>query len=173
MSSIEERFKLIEDCYDDVARYLKKFDLGEDYSDAVQDTFVEAYAKARTLRDESKVKNWVIKIARSKGLKLKRKKGLMVALEFVFKEELPPMEFANTYEEDALTTIVNKNDDELLIEAIGSLKDKERKALVHQYFYEEKVQEIAEDIGESLNNTKSILRRARAKVKKYLIKGGY
>ena len=42
MSSIEDRYKLIEDCYDDVVRYLRKFDLGDDYNDAVQDTFVEA-----------------------------------------------------------------------------------------------------------------------------------
>ena len=173
MSSIEDRYKLIEDCYDDVVRYLRKFDLGDDYNDAVQDTFVEAYSKIRSLRDESKAKNWVIKIAKSKGLKYKKKQGLLIAFEYAFKEEIVKMDCSGTYKEDILKSIVKKEEDELLMEALGNLKDKERNALIHQYFYEEKVQDIADDIGESLTNTKTILRRARAKVKNYLIKGGY
>ena len=70
----KKRYTLIEECYIDVVRYLKAFDLSDDdLQDAIQDTFVEAFSRANQLRDEEKVKHWIIKIAKSKGRKYKIK----------------------------------------------------------------------------------------------------
>ncbi len=173
MSLIEDRYKLIEDCYEDVVSYLRAFGLEDELEDAVQDTFVEAISKARSLRDESKVKHWIIKIARSKGIRRIRKKGILATIECVFREDVVQLESANLYEDDALVSLIKEADQKLLVQALCSLKEKERKAVIHQCVYKEKIQDIAPAIGESLTNTKTILRRAKAKLKIYLINGGY
>ena len=70
----KKRYTMIEECYVDVVRYLRAFDLSEeDLQDAIQDTFVEAFSRADQLRDEEKVKHWIIKIARVKAENIKLK----------------------------------------------------------------------------------------------------
>lgn len=174
MKSTNEIYARIEGCYTDVVKYLRRFDLSkEDLQDAIQDTFVEAFSKAHTLRDPEKAKNWVIKIARSKGLKYKRKRNILITIECAFKEDVVQLDCQEAYEEDALAKLILKADMKDLIKSMTNLKPKERSVLIHQYIYDEKLKDIALIIGENLNNTKSISRRAKEKVKNYLIDGGY
>lgn len=170
----KKRYALIEGCYVDVVRYLKAFDLSEsDLEDAIQDTFVEAFSRAGQLRDEEKVKHWIIKIARSKGRKYKRKSSILVTIECAFKEDVVQLSCQETYEDDVLAGLILKSDMVDLIESIKSLNYKEQKALILQYVYGEKLKDIAIILGENLNNTKSISRRAKEKARKFLLDGGY
>lgn len=170
----KKRYTMIEECYVDVVRYLRAFDLSEeDLQDAIQDTFVEAFSRAGQLRDEEKVKHWIIKIAKSKGRKHKIKSEILVTIECAFKEDVVQLNCQETYEDDILTELIVKADMEDLIESIKSLNHKERKLLILQYVYEEKLKDIAIILGENLNNTKSISRRAKEKAMKFLIDGGY
>ena len=158
----------------DVAKYLRKFELTEeDYIAAIQETFVEAYSLAHTLRDESKVKGWIIKIARTRGLRPKTKKTILTTLECVFKEDVVQLESIQHCEDDVLSTLVKMADRKILFDAMMKLKEKERNVLILQYIHGEKLKDIAVMVGESLTNTKTISRRARAKLKEYLIDGGY
>ena len=158
----------------DVAKYLRKFELTEeDYIEAIQETFVEAYSLAHTLRDESKVKGWIIKIARTRGLRRKTKKTILTTLECVFKEDVVQLESIQHCEDDVLSTLVKMADRQILFDAVMRLKGKERNVLILQYIHGEKLKDIAVMVGESLTNTKTISRRARAKLKEYLIDGGY
>lgn len=170
----KDRYKLIEECYNDVERYLNAFDLPQACIDeAIQETFVEAFSKAHTLRDESKVKNWIIRIAKSKGMKHKEKKKLADRVLCVFEEEKADMKCAESYSEDILSTLITRADDALLVDCLSKLADRERNVIILQYIYREKLIDIALIIGESLTNTKTISRRAKAKLKEYLIEGGY
>lgn len=174
MTDIRDRYEAIEACYYDVVRYLWKFGFDEDtFKDAVQETFVEAFSRATTLRDMDKARNWVIKIAKYTGLKYKRKKNSSQALECEFTEDVVQLSYRNTYEKDILKSVIEKEDSELLCESMGKLKDKERDTLVHQYIYEEKLKDIAPKINESLTNTKTISKRSKEKLKKLLLEGGY
>ena len=174
MSKIEERYKLIEGCYIDVVKYLKKFKLEEDaFAEAVQDTFVEAFSLVHTLRDESKVKGWIIKIARTQGLRRKRKIGCISTLESVFKEDVVQPDCMPHHEEDALKKLISKADRKELLDALMQLKEKERNVLILQYIYQEKLKDISLIVDESLTNTKTISRRAKEKLKKLLIEGGH
>ena len=170
----KKRYTLIEECYVDVVRYLKAFDLSDDdLQDAIQDTFVEAFSRASQLRDEEKVKHWIIKIAKSKGRKYKIKSEILVTIECAFREDVVQLNCQETHEDDVLTELIVKADMKDLIESIKSLNYKEQKALILQYVYGEKLKDIAIILGENLNNTKSISRRAKEKARKFLIDGGY
>ena len=170
----KKRYTLIEECYVDVVRYLKAFDLSDDdLQDAIQDTFVEAFSRASQLRDEEKVKHWIIKIAKSKGRKYKIKSEILVTIECAFREDVVQLSCQEAHEDDILTELIVKADMKDLIESIKSLNYKEQKALILQYVYGEKLKDIAIILGENLNNTKSISRRAKEKARIFLIDGGY
>lgn len=174
MISSKERYEAIEECYYEVVRYLWKFGFNEEtFRDAVQETFVEAFSRAASLRDIDKTRNWMIKIARTVGLKYKKKNANYMTTECEFLEETAQLNHRNTYEKDILNLVIKKEDKELLYESMGKLKEKERKTLVHQYIYEEKLKDIAPIINESLTNTKTISKRSKEKLKKLLLQGGY
>ena len=174
MSDEKKRYTMIEECYVDVVRYLSAFDLSEaDLEDAIQDTFVEAFSKAGQLRDEEKVKHWIIKIARSKGRKYKIKSSILVTIECAFREDVVQLSCQETYEDDVLTELILNSEMKALIDSIKNLNEKEQKALILQYVYGEKLKDIAIILGENLNNTKSISRRAKEKARKFLLDGGY
>lgn len=64
---LEKEAKLLEH-YNDVIHYLRAFNIDENLlDDAIQDTFVEALSSLDTLRDETKMKYWLIKIAKRVG----------------------------------------------------------------------------------------------------------
>lgn len=66
---LEKEAKLLE-YYNDVVHYLRAFNIDENLlEDAIQDTFVEALSSLDTLRDETKMKYWLIKIAKRVGSK--------------------------------------------------------------------------------------------------------
>lgn len=66
---LEKEAKLLE-YYNDVVHYLRAFNIDENLiDDAIQDTFVEALSSLDTLRDETKMKYWLIKIAKRVGSK--------------------------------------------------------------------------------------------------------
>ena len=170
----KDRFVLIEECYMDVARYLAKFHLKEsDYYDAIQDTFVEAFSRAHTLREPEKVKHWMIKIAKSKGLKYKRKNSILLTIECAFKEDVIQLNCSDRHEDEVLKELISKADKVELLEAMKCLKEKEQSVLIHHYIYDEKLKDIAIIIGESLTNTKTISRRAKEKLRNFLTDGGY
>ena len=170
----KKRYTLIEECYVDVVRYLKAFDLSDDdLQDAIQDTFVEAFSRASQLRDEEKVKHWIIKIAKSKGRKYKIKSEILVTIECAFREDVVQLSCQETFEDDVLTELILNSEMKALIDSIKNLNEKEQKALILQYVYGEKLKDIAIILGENLNNTKSISRRAKEKARKFLLDGGY
>lgn len=174
MSDLNTRYKLIEDCYLDVVRYLRRFNLSKaDLEDAIQDTMTDAFSYARDIRDESKVRHWIIKIAKTNGLRYKRKRNIFKTKECELKEDVLQLECANPTENDALKEIFRETDNACLYEALGSLKQKERDVLILQHVYKQKQKDIAKIIGESLTNTKTISHRAREKVRQKLIEGGY
>jgi RNA polymerase sigma factor (sigma-70 family) len=174
MSSIEERYKLIANTYVDVVKYLRKFNLSSaDFEDAVQDTMIDAFSHVRSLRDESKVRNWMIAIAKSNGIKYARKRKKIKTRECAFNEDVIQLECNNLPDDEVLKEIFQSVDNVYLYEALKSLKPRERDVIILQHVYGHKQEYVAEIVGETLANTKSISSRAKAKLRKYLVDGGY
>lgn len=166
--------ELIKSYYMEVYRYLCKFGFDkETLNDALQETFVEAYSHMDALRNEEKTKNWLIKIAKSVGIKYKKRCNKELEYEYGFEEDVVNLKYGNTYESDVLIKIILEADLVLLREAMLRLKPKERDTLILFYIYGEKLKDIAEILGESDSNTRTIAKRAKEKVREYLIEGGY
>ena len=65
-----ERERMLTSYYDEVFRYLSVFNIEKAFlEDAIQDTFVEAYANLDSLRDAEKMKYWLLKIAKRVGIR--------------------------------------------------------------------------------------------------------
>lgn len=61
----KDRIKMLVSYYNDIFHYLKAFDLDiEDVKDALQDTYIEAFTNIDKVRDESRIKFWLLKIAK-------------------------------------------------------------------------------------------------------------
>lgn len=171
---LNHRKDMLTSYYQEVVRYLGKFGLNrDDLKDAIHETYAIAFKNVIDLRDETKAKNWLMKIARSVGLKYKRNYENITIIECSFEEDMVQLDNETTYENDILEKIIMEADMELLRQCLRKLSEKERRVLSLQYEYDEKLQDIAIMIGENLNNTKSIARRAKLKLKDLLIDGGY
>ena len=169
---IERRRKLILTYYQDIVLYLSKFELSkEDLKDAIDETFITAYENVGSLRNEDSARNWLITIARHTGLKYKKVYKKEAPVSFI--EAITDCGANEVWEDDAAVEVIKKADSQLLKECLAKLNDKEYKVIVLQYKYDEKLKDIALILGENLNNVKSISKRAKEKLKKLLIEGGY
>ena len=171
---INDKRKLLMSYYQDIVRYLGKFGLEREVlSDAINETFAIAFHSMDDLREVDSAKNWLIAIARTTGLKAKRKYEKIAIIECAFEEDMVQLSSEYTPEDDVLETIIMAADIRLLHDCLMKLSERERRVLSLQYEYDEKLKDIAVMIGETLNNTKSISRRAKLKLKDLLIDGGY
>lgn len=158
--------------YQDIVYYLGKFGLDEeDLKDAINETFITAYEKVGTLRDEDAMRSWLLTIARNIGLQRKKSHKMETPVDFI--ETLKDCGANDVWEEDVADGLIRDADTELLNKCLSRLNEREYRIITLQYVYDEKLKDIALITGESLNNVKSISRRSKAKLKQYLIEGGY
>lgn len=161
--------------YDDVVHYLSVFSIERRFlEDAVQDTFVEAFSSLDNLRDVTKMKYWLLKIAKRVGTKYVIKCKNITIKECSFEEYVVKSDCnTETFGDRQLDNLVRKMDNEKLYRYIDKLKEKERKVLLLYYVYGHTLKEIADLIGETNSNTKSLARRGRLKLKAMLEEGGF
>ncbi len=160
--------------YEEVVRYLAFLGLDKDYLlDAVQEIYIDAFAGVHRLRDDDKLKYWLMKIAMRKGRRYQKKQNDSMKQHCSLDEYKPALVDESLYVEDAATPLMYKEDVEALNRSLRKLKDKERFALVMHYGEGIKAKDISAMLNENLNNTKSIIRRAKIKVREDLEKGGY
>ena len=158
--------------YQEVVLYLAKFGLERgDLKDAIDETFTTAFEKVGSLRDEALARNWLIKIAKSVGLKYKKKYKRETPITFI--EEVKDFGGNEVWEEDVADQVIREADRELLIKCLAQLNEREYRIIMLQYNYDEKLKDIAQITGENLNTVKSISRRAKQKLKDLLMEGGY
>jgi len=133
---------------------LTRLDSEDDIEEAIQETMISAYRNMKSLKDMQKFKKWVIKILINKCNEIYRKK--------IF--SLVPFEEIDNYKtiENANSEIETKLD---FYSIINSLSKKERTIIVLYYSEKYTTKEIAEILGKNENTIKTILRRAKIKLK--------
>lgn len=160
-------------CYPHVLFYLRKFNIEEDLlQEAIKDTFVEAFLNMSKLKDPNKTKDWMFKIAKKAGLEHVRKSKNITIKEcpfnnFVVKSRRRAKLLCNA---EIISLIKNVENENLYI-YISRLAENEEKVLLLYFLYGHSLKEVAVIIGESLDDTKSILRKASHKLREMLEKG--
>lgn len=160
--------------YPDVVHYLSVFNIDRNMlEDAVQETFVQAFASLHTLKDRDKAKFWLIKIAKRVGIKYVAKANKTAKYERALEECVADLEYGSEFCDKDFDKLFSRLENEELYRYIRRLKPKEQKVLLLYYAYGHKLKDIAAAIGETESNTKSLSRRAKLKLKKMLEDGGF
>lgn len=170
---LTDRKTLILSYYNQVKAYLSVFGINPAYlEDAVQDTMIEALSCMGKLKDADKLKSWLLVIAKRVGLKyvVKVNDQMECSLEECV-ETGREMEFVSDRQ---LYNCMQRLDNEELARVINeTLSEKEKKVILLYYVYYHKLKDIAEIIGETDTNTRTLSARAKKKLKSKLEEGGY
>ena len=123
--------------------------------DLAQDTFWKAYRHLRSYRGEGRFLSWLFRIAYQLFVTEERRRK---KVEFT---ELAVDPAADTVEGEQV--VLNHTVDQLL----GRLRDEEKAAVLLHYRHGLTQQEIAAALGQPLGTVKSLIRRAREKMKQH------
>jgi RNA polymerase sigma factor (sigma-70 family) len=129
--------------------------------DLCQDTFYKAFRSLQTFREvEASFSTWLYTIARNTVLsELRKQKNVKISLEesgYTPQAPLDTMPEQNMLRNEKVT---------LVRDAINSLPEKQRAALILREYDQLDYQEIANILGQTVSSVKSLLFRARASVK--------
>ncbi len=129
-----------------------------DASDVVQESFITAYEKLYTFRQDCKFSSWMCRIVINKSLQFIRKKNIRVTHEQINEH------IQNVDVNKAIVHLEKKDLEKTLKKALAKINPKE--ALVIQLFYLEEfsIIEIKELTGFTTSNIKVLLHRGRIKL---------
>ncbi|MNI18537.1 ECF RNA polymerase sigma-E factor [compost metagenome] len=140
---------------------LKSSQMEAQAEDLCNETFYKAYRSLHSFRElEASFSTWLYTIARNTVLsELRKSKSVKVSLEQ--SGHTPLASFDAMPEQTAL-----RNERVTMVrEAINSLPEKQRSALILREYDQLDYQEIANILGQTVSSVKSLLFRARASVK--------
>lgn len=127
-----------------------------DAEEATQDTFIKAYKKLATYKDESKFSSWLYKIAYRNCLDMLRKRKNTTDIDEVAYGLADSGNVSGELEQDEMKQQIRA--------AIKELNPREAGLITMFYLEELSVKELAETTGMQLSNVKVILFRARIKL---------
>ena len=136
--------------------------------EAANDTFVTVDQNYAKLRDKSKEKSWVARIAQYTALA--RRRTHIRANRLTDYDELP--ELANTNKFNPETIVIREETRKELLQAIYDLPPIYQDIFVFAYYYDMRVGEIAEMLGLSNDVVQKRLQRGRAKLRSILLGKG-
>ena len=171
-----QRDALLVQYYKEVQYYLSVFGINHaSLADAVQDTMVEALMSIDKLKDVTKLKFWLLTIARRVGIRYleeaKEQTSNQCSYEEYMTEEITEVNYISDRQLYGYFSSIN---DEELADVINTvLNEKERKVIILYYVYGHKLKEIAQIIGVSESTVRSISARAKKKLKVKLEEAGY
>ena len=139
---------------------LKRTENETDAEDITIETFSKAFDKIATYNPEFQFNTWLVAIAKNVHIDLLRKKKSSLFIDITDEEDNQAYNVADTTPsaEDELITEQNLS---RLLQFIKELKPHYQEVIQLRYFQELSYQEIAEQLGEPLNNVKIKLLRAK------------
>jgi len=139
---------------------LKRTENETDAEDITIETFAKAFDKIATYNQEFKFNTWLIAIAKNVHIDLLRKRKSSLFIDISDNENNQAYNVADTTPsaEDDLITLQNLSQ---LLRYIKELKPHYQEVIQLRYFQEMSYQEIANQLGEPLNNVKIKLLRAK------------
>ncbi len=170
LSEHKDRVELLLTFYKDVLHYIRMFDLPqEDVEDVIQDTYIEAFTYIEKVRDETKAKYWILKIARRQAIRYMRKEQSRKINEQTLSEHAEYNDiWTQTSTDEQFTQLVKSLDREQLQSLVCRLSLKEQRVLTLYYAYGYKLRDIATILKESDSNVRTISKRSKEKLRKMI-----
>ncbi len=139
---------------------LKRTKNPHDAEDVTIQTFARAFDKLHTFKEEYKFSTWLVTISKNIHIDILRKKESSIRSQFSERDEekVSKVMDQNPSPEDALIKEQNLSQ---LLSFIKQLKPHYQEMINLRYFQEMSYKEMAEQIGEPINNVKVKLLRAR------------
>ena len=139
---------------------LKRTENEADTEDIVIETFAKAFDRIATYNPEYAFNTWLIAIAKNVHIDLLRKKRSSLFIEITDEEDQQAYNVADSSPSPEDKIIKEQNLSSLL-ECIKKMKPQYQEVIQLRYFQEMSYQEIADQLGEPLNNVKVKLLRAK------------
>lgn len=131
--------------------------------EVLQDVMLSAWNSAASFREESKVRTWLLVIARNRAINMQRKRKLQLVQLYeegdMLSEDTSPSQRMERYD--------NKS---LVREAINQLPEHQREVLVLVFYHQLSGPEVADVLDISVGTVKSRLHRAKEMLKRVLMK---
>lgn len=137
-----------------------------DAEDLTQETFVSAFDKIHTLKENRKFQSWLYRIAQNKVYQRFRTRPPQH--ESIDAEEglsASDREHLESTLKDPESSVISKELQEVIQRVINSLPEKYREVFVLAAVHKLSYQEISEIVGRSLASVKSDIHRARLRVR--------
>jgi len=133
----------------------------QDAEDATQDVFIKVFRAIRKFRGDAKLTTWLYQIAVNTSLNYERRKKLTnwLSLDFLIGEE-KSISFSNTQNRPDLELEKSESED-IVWQAILSLPQRQRTAVILQRYEELSYKDIAEVMKTSLSAVESLLHHAK------------
>ncbi len=168
---------------------LKRYNLQfaeQDVEDIYQELFFSLWEKNRLteIKNRAKISSWLVMVAGNAAIdhfRRKKNEGPRISASIFQRVHSDAEEAAEdavladtlgSSEDDPRRIIYLKELDQVLKTAIGTLSPRERQAITLSFLYGKKHREIAQVLKISINTASTIIRRARARLKKELKKKG-
>ncbi|AXG72715.1 RNA polymerase subunit sigma-70 [Flavobacterium arcticum] len=139
---------------------LKRTHNETDTEDIVIETFAKAFDKIATYNPDYAFNTWLISIAKNAHIDMLRKKKSSLFIDISEDDDRRAYNIAD----DSLSAedeLIQEQNLSSLLECIKKLKPQYQEVIQLRYFQELSYQEIAEQVGEPLNNIKVKLLRAK------------
>jgi RNA polymerase sigma factor (sigma-70 family) len=142
----------------------------EDAEDALQDSFLSAFANIHTFDGRSRFSTWMTRIAINASLMIVRKSRAALELSLDDRVADGDREFAGLPDRapDPETRVVRLERAEILRQAIRALRPSIRQAIELQKLGEHSVQETAAEMGLTVTAAKSRLHQAKSALRESL-----
>ncbi|MFH1288807.1 MAG: sigma-70 family RNA polymerase sigma factor [bacterium] len=147
---------------------LKMLSNREDAEDVTQDVFFTAYKSLKKFRAESKLSTWLYRIAVNLSLNFQRKKKINQWLSLDFLLDNKPDEIPHSPEVNPLKDLENSERERIVQNAVNSLPENQRAAVILQRYENLSYEEIAKIMKCSVSSVESYLFRAKENLCKKL-----
>jgi RNA polymerase sigma-70 factor (ECF subfamily) len=132
-----------------------------DAEDAAQSAFIKAYYALGRFRSDAPFRPWLLKIVANEARNRRRSAGRRAGLRLRLEEDRPREDAAPSPEAAVLAVEPRR----VLVEALNSLKEGERRVIALRYFLDLSEKEMAAVMGVAKGTVKSRLSRAMKKLR--------
>ena len=139
---------------------LKRTQNETDTEDIVIETFAKAFDRIVTYNPEYAFNTWLIAIAKNVHIDLLRKRRSSLFIEITDEEDRRAYNVADSTP-SAEDNIIKEQNLSRLLQCIRQIKPQYQEVIQLRYFQELSYQEIADQLGEPLNNVKVKILRAK------------
>ncbi|MDE7365322.1 MAG: RNA polymerase sigma factor [Ruminococcus sp.] len=152
-----------------VANKLNLCAVAEDVEDCTSDIFVEVFRNMNNFSlTKGTLKNFISAIAKRSAIDAYRR--LSYRQRVTDETDISETDFTDT-SEDVEETVMNNISRQNVRNAVMSLKEPERSIIIHQYYYNHTIREIAGILSMTVGAVQQRSLRARKRIEKMLEKG--